>query len=523
MMKVVMGMRRRLPIFRIRTVLVPCLALGMAQLYGNPPWQLYGDNTPQPEPQMVELNVVALDAKGQPVTDLTRDELRVTDSNKPQTITLFRHRDDALSAPPTLGPNEVSNRGRDNVPRATMILFDLLNERFGTRGGTANRLVHDLESLESADYVYLYCLTLDGRLIPVHGLPGPEEEAQPAGGAPWTRQIKPLMDRAMRSFTQLRPVDEEDPTYRIQLTYAALNVAAGELARAPGRKSLVWLTDGVPIELGPNRTWNGQALDFTPQLRQMTETFDRAGVAIYPARQVMMGSPESMGGPGTTGLGSIDTLAQFAELTGGRPDAGKDIGAAVRQAITDARTSYQIGYFPPESNWDDKFHKLRITCTRKGVKIQAKTGYYAWHEPAGARSQQAIASVIATTFDAAEIGLRASLSRNEKDPRRVRLDAHVDVHDVAFVHEGDSDRAELRYSVMGFAPGSQPLVGPVTPLDLRLSRQDLDKASQEGIAIQQDLSLGAEITRVRLAVFDRGSNAIGSVTIAIPALARRPN
>lgn len=76
---------------------------------------------------------------------------------------------------------------------------------------------------------------------------------------------------------------------------------------------------------------------------------------------------------------------------------------------------------------------------------------------------------------------------------------------------------------MGFAPGSQPLVGPVTPLDLRLSRQDLDKASQEGIAIQQDLSLGAEITRVRLAVFDRGSNAIGSVTIAIPALARRPN
>ncbi len=313
-----MGMRRRLPIFRIGIVLVPCLALGLAQLYGNPPLQLYGDNAPPREPQMVELNVVAIDAKGQPVTDLTRDELRVTDSNKPQTITFFHHRDDALSAPPTLGPNEVSNRGRDNVPRATMILFDLLNERFGTRGGTANRLVHDLESLESADYVYLYCLTLDGRLIPVHGLPGPEEEAQPAGGAPWTRQIKPLLDRAMRAFTQLRPVDDVDPTYRIQLTYAALNAAAGELARAPGRKSLVWLTDGVPIELGPNRTWNGQALDFTPLLRQMTETFDRAGVAIYPARQVMMGSPESMGGPGTTGMGSIDTLAQFAE-SDGRP------------------------------------------------------------------------------------------------------------------------------------------------------------------------------------------------------------
>ena len=77
---------------------------------------------------MVELNVVAVDAKGQPVTDLTRDELRITDSNKPQTITFFHHRDDALSSPTALGPDEVSNRGRENVPRATMILFDLLNE-----------------------------------------------------------------------------------------------------------------------------------------------------------------------------------------------------------------------------------------------------------------------------------------------------------------------------------------------------------------------------------------------------------
>lgn len=518
-----MGTRQRVRVSRLGVGLVPLLALGLARVYGNPPLQLYGDNTPPREPQMVELNVVAVDAKGQPVTDLTRDELRVTDSNKPQTITFFHHRDDSLAAPPAVGPNEVSNRGRENVPRATMILFDLLNERFATRGGAANRLAHDLEPLESADFVYLYCLTLDGRVIPVHGLPGPDTEAPPAGSAPWTRQIKSLLDRAMRSFTTLRPVDDLDPVYRTQVTYAALNAAANELARIPGRKSLVWVTDGIPIELGPNHTWDGQAVDFTPQLRQMTETFDRAGVAIYPARQVMMGSPESMGGPGTTGIGSIDTLSQFADLTGGRPDSGKDIGAAVRQAIADARTSYQVGYNPPESNWDDKFHKLRIACTRKGVKIQAKTGYYAWREPAGARSQQAIASVVSTTFDAAEIGLRASLTRDDKDPKKLRLDAYIDAHDVAFVHEGDAYIAQLRYAIIGFAPGAQPITGPLTPLDLRLTPQNRDKALQEGIVIRQDLGVAAEIAKVRLAVFDRGSNAIGSVTASVPTLARRPN
>ena len=136
-------------------------------------------------------------------------------------------------------------------------------------------MVHDLESLESADYVYLYCLTLDGRLYPVHGLPGPESEPPAAGAAPWTRQIKPLLNRAMNTVTQARPIDDLDPNYRVQLTYNGLNAVALELSRVPGRKSLVWLTDGVPIELGPNRSDTGDFVDFTPLLRQMSEAFDR--------------------------------------------------------------------------------------------------------------------------------------------------------------------------------------------------------------------------------------------------------
>ena len=86
---------------------------------------------------MVDLNVVALDSHGQAVTDLTRDEFRVSDNGKPQTIAFFRHRDSTLGAMfPRWRPNEFSNRGRANVPRATLILFDLLNETFGTRGAT---------------------------------------------------------------------------------------------------------------------------------------------------------------------------------------------------------------------------------------------------------------------------------------------------------------------------------------------------------------------------------------------------
>jgi len=464
---------------------------------------------------MVDLNVVAMDSHGQVVTDLTRDELRISDNGKPQTIAFFHHRDSALGAAPTLGPNEISNRGGTNVPHATLILFDLLNERFGTRGVTANQLIHDLESLESADYVYLYCLTLDGRLYPIRGLPGVEPEAAPAGGVPWTRQIKPLMDAALRAVTQIRPVEDLDPTYRVEITYNALSAVATELSRVPGRKSLVWLTDGIPIELGPHRSDTGDFVDFTPWLRQMSHAFDRSNVAIYPVRMVMIGSPESMSGPGTMGMGSIETLDQFAGMTGGRPDFGKDIAAAVRQAITDMRTSYQVGYYPPAENWDGKLHKLRLTCTRKGVRIQAKTSYYAWQDAPGARAEQAIESALPTTFDAAEIGLRGSLWRNPNG-EGVHVDAHIDARDIVLIHEGDVYNGELRLALAGYA-GGKPMRGPVVPMDLHLSAQDRDKALQQGIPFAQDVTLPGQVEKIRVVVFDRGSNAIGSVTLPVPA------
>ncbi|HUI56835.1 MAG TPA: VWA domain-containing protein [Bryobacteraceae bacterium] len=490
------------------------MLLGFALLYGN---------APQEEPQMVDLNVVALDSHGQAVMDLNRDELSITDNGKPQTVAFFHHRDSALGAVPTLAPTEVSNRGRANVPRATLILFDMLNERFATRGFTANQLVHDLQPLESADYVYLYCVTLDGRLYAIHGLPGPEDDPAPAGAPPWTRQIKPLLDKAMRATSQVRPIDDADVTFRVELTYNALNAVAAQLSRVPGRKSLVWLTDGVPIALGPNRSDTGDFVDFTPMLRQLSEAFDRFGVAIYPVRQVMIGSPDSMGGAGTSGLGSLDTLDQFAAMTGGRPTSGKDVGAAVRQAITDMRTSYQVGYYPPLENWDGKFHKLRVNCTRKGVRIQTKAGYYAWQDAPGARSEQAIDSVMPTTFDAAEIGLRASLSHSPGS-LGVHLDAHIDAHDIVLVHTGDQYDAELRLGIAAYAEGSQPKRGPVMPMDLHLSAQQRDKALQEGIAVVQDIALPRDVQTLRLIVFDRGSTAIGSVTLPVPSSGPgRPN
>ena len=486
---------------------------------------------------MVDLNVVAVNSHGAPVSDLTREEFRIADAGAPQTIAFFRHRDGAAKPVPRLAAGEYSNRSAGNVPRATLILFDMLNQKFGTRGVTTNNLIHDLGALETPDYVYLYILTVNGNIYPVHALPGAEGEIVPQGGEPWTRHIKEMMDKALHDLIQVRePGVREDVEWRAGTTFRALDAIAADLSRIPGRKSIVWLSDGVPIELGPRRSETGGWVDFTPLLRQMTETMDRSKVSIYAVRMIMLGSADNInatetseigvGGRGTRrgagagpdtsvydGAQSLATLNTFAELTGGRRDAGKDIGAAVRQSLSDLRTSYQIGYYPPAANWDDKFHKLRITCTRKGVRIQAKTGYYAWREQPGAQSTQTVEAALAARFDAEEIGLTARLA--PVGPQNAKLEARIDAHDVVLVREGNSYRGQLRVAIGALAPGSKTTFSPLIPLDLNLSAEERDRAMEQGIPVSQSIKLNEGMAAVRLVVVDRSSRTVGSVTIPV--------
>jgi len=475
---------------------------------------------PQPETPMVDLNVIAVDSHGQPVTDLTRDEFQVTDAGKPQNIVFFRHNSAKLRQARPTDAHEFSNRRGTNIPHATVILLDLMNQGFATRGISSGQLSRYLDSLESADYLYLYILTIEGRIYPVHGLPN-REAVTPQPGQPWTRDSKRLLDDAIREVTRVRPT-YMDVALRVQLTYRALEDLAAQLSRVPGRKNMVWITDGVPLTLGPMRSDTGDYVDFTPLLRQLSAALDRSGIAIYPVRQVMMGSPDTVGdGPGggpaggRSGLGSIDTLEQFAAMTGGRPDAGKDIGAAIKQALSDMQTSYQVGYYPASKNWDSKYHKLRVTCKRKGVRIQSKTAYYAWPEPPGTRAEQAVNMAATTTFDAAEIGLRATLTADPNQAHAARIDAHVDANDIVLANEGDQYTGQLRFAVVEYTIDNRANVSALNSLDVRLNDQQREQALADGISVTENLTMDDNIRSLRLVVFDRGSDTVGSVSIPL--------
>src|SRR5579863_6487542 len=70
-------------------------------------------SSPPPQSHDLILNVTALDERGDPVTDLTSDEIRIYDDGKPQSISTF--------VPGAAKPVA------ETPPAATVVLFDLLN------------------------------------------------------------------------------------------------------------------------------------------------------------------------------------------------------------------------------------------------------------------------------------------------------------------------------------------------------------------------------------------------------------
>lgn len=481
---------------------------------------------PPPAAGLVNLNVVALDAKGQAVTDLTAADFKVADNGKPQTIATFRRRD-AAASPPPLGPRQFSNRYSGGIPHATVILFDLMNMQLSDRGYVFNALTRALQQFEAGDNIYLYLITLNGGLFPVHALPGNEPDAA-AKDSNWTRDIQAKLNQAMQvNFGQRLTDIDNDIDLRVRTTLATLNLVSARLAAVPGRKNIVWLTHGIPISLGPARTNTGDWVDYSPYIRQLSNTLDRADVSIYAVQQSPPGSITGVDAAGPTGaapatspfsgMGSEETLDQFASLTGGRAYQNNDIPGAIKQAVADARQSYLISYAPPPENWDGKFHKIRLTCSRKGVRLQNRQGYLAFADQgATARQEQdAINAAILSPFDAAEIGLTGTTEPQPGSQPALHIAIRVDLGGVQLSHAGDIYSGQLAVRFLEYQDDGTMRQAKPKSISLHLSQTERDAALKDGYPVTADFALSGKVEKIRAIVFDTASTAIGSLTFPV--------
>ena len=451
------------PAIRILT-LASCAAWAQAQ-------------TPAEPARLVRLNVLAVESNGKPAAGLTAGDFQVTDQGKPQRITIFR---EAAPVATPAAAHEFGNRPAAGT-HATVILFDFLEQSRSERVDAARKLGPELKQLPSPESVFLYVLAPDGKLVPLHEIGSAEKN--------WNGDAEKMLAAALKSQNKDRPAGMS-PEDGVKATYKALEVLANQLSAFPGRRDILWITSRVPYVMNPQIVCKADWWDCTLYVPHVIVTMERAGVMVNPFSYIGLGVDESR------------TLEEMAGLTGGRAYLSQDVGAVLNQFAQPAGI-YTIAYAPPADGWDSKFHRVKISCERKGVKLQAKQHYYALPDqrPAAARQQALLVAAYQSSTDVAEIGLRASIAPGA-DANHIRIALKIDASD--FVPRS---RLTLLYSPRAAAaPQGEPTL---SDLDVQMTPE------MKEFCTEKEYPIDSATAKVRLIVIDRAADSVGSLTIPV--------
>lgn len=496
---------------------------------------------------LVWVNVVAEDAAGHPVADLTRDDFTLFDKGTPQRVAFFSVESRSSGADPSVQPlpaNVFSNK----VERApgggvTAILFDGLNTQRIDQDYAREQIGRFLDSVPPGNQVALFALgrglnvlqdfttdaqLLRGALRAYKSGPTPEVESEGAGVDSGAVQLGVWLDQLGTGLMDHYAAD------RAMRTTRALTAISRHLEGIAGRKNLIWVSGSFPMWITRdvvlhNGSTSRTSRSFAAELDRAIRALGAANVAVYPvdARGLLApaeydssGGEKLASGAIQSGSGNFHTMDVLAARTGGKAFYNNnDIGRAFRQALQDSRVTYQLAFQPSHNKWNGEFRKLKVSVHRPGIRLRYRGGYYAqpeesvspayreevlsaakWDPPSATRIPLTVRVVSARTglWD-----LELSV-----DPRAILLHADGDMWtgalDIWTVQLGIND-LELKTSTQ---------VG-----QLRLPDALLERALKTGgLPFQQRVELSPAALLLRLLVRDLHSGAIGTVTIPVKSV-----
>jgi tetratricopeptide (TPR) repeat protein len=176
-------------------------------------------------------------------------------------------------------------------------------------------------------------------------------------------------------------------------------------------------------------------------------------------------------------LNAAGTLRDLSESTGGLLVANSnDLGKKLGQVASDLRLYYEVSYAPRRTEYDGKFRKIEVKVARKGVSVQARSGYFAL--PPGSTAlfpyEVPLLAALTTRQGAHDFDLRPTFSLGEKGEATVA--AEVPLDGLPFVVDAKKKSYRLGLSLLFLVKTSDgtvverasdeyPLTGPAAKLD----------------------------------------------------------
>ncbi len=545
---------------RIKTILAVAVSAGLlAAQQQDKPFTLKATT------RLVLLSVVAQDHDGRPDTSLHKEDFRVRVNGKAQPISVFSmetagalassvntaEAPAASTIPGATPANTFSNRYSNGAMPSgvTVILFDTRNTRVQDQIYAKAQIIRYLRTLQPTDHIGLY--TFGPSLKVLHDYTSdsasllqrlnsdknwnlPDTSNEDALGALQVQGA--VFDDLNRLGGGTSPAERSFyTTDRILATLHTFEFIAEHLAQLPGRKNLIWVSGGFPLEIGFDTIadWHNPAIDqrlFTDEVDRTLRAMNDANIAVYPvdARGLMTdprfsaanrSAPKRLSMAPPIGVKGQQTMQEVASRTGGRAFYNtNDLTHAIDAAAEDSRVTYTIGFYPNDDRFDGKFHKIEVDLPDKsGVKLRYRKGFFDVPEkPEDEKSRQAeLRDAVWSPMDATAVGMTASVKPAPGNPSSIDVTMKVDHSSIGL--RQDQSRWEGRLDVLFVQRDDQgrEYGGMDDTVQLNLTPETYQKLVVNDLGYHRVIQRAPAAKVLRIVVRDASSGAMGSVTVPL--------
>jgi VWFA-related protein len=346
----------------------------------------------------------------------------------------------------------------------------------------------------------------------------------------------------------------------VNYSLSAIRFILRGMADLPGRKSLMIVSDNLPMErqehappdFGFKRpvrpdanlidVWT-QATNYADGLQGLADQAIRSSVVIYgvssqrlqttapaPADELSFPPLGARARPDQPNPLTKLINARSAELQknfDGAELLAKETGGFVihnrndfglERVLEDQNGYYLIGYRPASETFDRKLHKIQVRVKRGGFTVRTRAGHYGVTEekpPVGPTAERdRMNKALISPFGASEIAVRvnALFADHPVQGSLLRSFVVVDAKDLTFTTSPDGlNRAKFELSSLLLSENGAVVDRQDSNVMVALAAGAYERAQREGVVYSFDLPLKrAGAFQLRVAVRDAGTQRIGA-------------
>ena len=507
--------------------------------------------------ELVLVNVVVRDKKGNLIRDLKKEDFTLLEDNKRQDISTFDFENvDELATP---GPSETTVTGvagqasllRSADPstlnvrdrRLMLLFFDFSAmdpEQIERCVDSAKKFVQT--RMQPADLVALVSLATNMRIDldftdnkpKVLAALSAYTSSQGQGFDTGTEGSAEGSAETGGSFT----ADDTDyNTFTADRKLLALQSIMQALGKINQKKSIIYFSNGI--------TQSG--VDNQSALRAATASAVKANVSIYPldvrglqafppggeAQNASLHGQSAYNGNAVLNdlsgnAASQETLSTLAADTGGKAFFdSNDFSGVFSQVQKDTSAYYVLGFTSANPLKDGRFRHLRVQVNRPDVKLEYRSGYYAGrdfqHLNRADREQQ-ISDELAAELPQTDVAVFAGAAYFRRDDSHYYLAVSLVIpgSQIPFVQEKDKDNATIDVAGMVLADGKLP-VGNLRDT-VKLALDSAQQVRRKNVQYNTGFILAPGSYHLKFVVRENQTGRMGSfeTDVQIPDLRKAP-